>query len=176
MEKVVQSRADYDAFLKKGINPLIDIDFVFDIYLRIDIQKELFGSSVVRANQKYYEYCWKHKPHFCEECGRPLTFYSATFISHILSRGANPEKAHDPRNSNILCAVHHAQWESPIKRVTMSIAAKNMFIIEMLKREYNVYTREPVKSYKTNEDRHETNLRCKRGKHSKQNRGTERNR
>ena len=54
---------------------------------------------------------WESKPHWCEECGKPLQGYSAAYISHILTKGAHTEVRYDPLNSNILCMKHHNKWE-----------------------------------------------------------------
>lgn len=80
---------------------------------------------------------WENKPHYCEECMRPLAEYSAVYVSHILTRGANPDMAHDPRNVNILCFRHHAEWENG-EREKMRIWAKNQATIEELKKDYKL--------------------------------------
>ena len=74
-------------------------------------------------------------PHICSETMRPLKQYSATYISHIMTRGAHPEMAHDPRNVNILCFEMHNRWENG-NRSSMRIYAANMLTIEQLKKEY----------------------------------------
>ena len=78
---------------------------------------------------------WANKPHYCEECMRPLAEYSAVYVSHILTRGANPDMAHDARNINILCFKHHSMWENG-DRENMRIFAKNQLTIEELKKDY----------------------------------------
>lgn len=138
----ITERCEYDYCVAHGYEPLIDIkNFQIDIRLRVDIQRELFGHCVFGrgdvpvANQRFYKWVWEHKPHRCEETMRPLYNYSATFISHILARGAFPEMAHDPRNVNVLCWQMHERWEHG-DRERMRIYAGNMRIIEMLKNEY----------------------------------------
>jgi len=104
--------------------------------LRVSIQRELFGEGHTPAeNEKFYRWCWEHKPHICEECMKPLRDYSAVHISHILTKGANPAMAHDPRNVNILCLEHHCAWENG-NRAAMRIYERNQRTIEMLKEEY----------------------------------------
>ena len=66
---------------------------------------------------------------------KPLSQYSAVHVSHILSRGAFPEMAKDPRNFNILCLEHHNQWENG-KRESMRINRYNEMIICLLRRDY----------------------------------------
>lgn len=103
---------------------------------RIELQQRLFGDGhTTEENEKFYRWCWEHLPHRCEECLRPLNEYSAVYVSHILTRGAHPEIAHDPRNINILCLKHHNQWENGERR-SMRIWLKNQQTIEQLKREY----------------------------------------
>lgn len=132
----VTNRADYDYCREQGFEPLTDERFELDHKLRIEIQNELFGTgNSEEQNLKFYKWVWQHKPHRCEECMRPLDNYSATFISHILSRGSSPELAYDARNTNILCFKHHSQWENG-DRESMRINEKNQITIQQLKDEY----------------------------------------
>ena len=134
---MIDSRELYDFVRSRGYEPLIDKRFTMSIGLRIEVQRELFGSGHTPSeNEKFYRWCWEHNPHICEETMRPLRAYSATFISHILTRGAHPEMAHDPRNVNILCLAAHNQWENG-NREDMRIYQKNLRTIELLKSEYN---------------------------------------
>lgn len=133
---VIDTREQYDLCRAHGIEPLIDRRFAMEIRLRVSIQRELFGRGhTPEENEKFYRWCWEHKPHICEECMRPLHHYSATYVSHILTRGAHPEMAHDPRNVNILCFDHHSTWENG-SRENMRIYRSNVFTIEQLKKEY----------------------------------------
>lgn len=138
---VITERYEYDYCLSKGYEPLIDTRFSLDIRLRVAIQRELFGHCVFGrgdvpvANQRFYKWVWEQKPHRCEETMRPLPYYSATFVSHILARGAYPEMAHDPRNVNILCAGMHEMWEHG-RRDRMRIYPGNVRLIQLLKNEY----------------------------------------
>lgn len=133
---VIDTREMYDYCKMRGYEPLIDRRFAMDIHLRVTIQRELFGLGHTPAeNEKFYRWCWDHKRHICEETMRPLRQYSATYVSHILTRGAHPEMAHDPRNVNILSFEQHSRWENG-KRENMRIFASNQLIIEQLKKEY----------------------------------------
>lgn len=135
---VIDTRELYDYARSRGYEPLTDKRFVLDINLRVSIQRALFGSGHTPAeNERFYRWCWEHKPHICEECMRPLREYSATFVSHILTKGAHPEMAHDCRNINILCFNCHNRWEHANTRFGMRIELSNQRIIEELKREYN---------------------------------------
>lgn len=132
----IDTRADYDYCVSQGFEPLIDRRFKMAIGLRVSVQRKMFGTGHTPAeNEKFYQWCWAHNVTICEECMKPLRQYSATFVSHILTRGAYPEMAHDPRNVNILCFDHHNTWENG-NRESMRIYAKNQITIDLLKSEY----------------------------------------
>ena len=133
----ITTRAEYDLCKAHGFEPLLGLKlFPMDIRLRVAIQRELFGTGhTPQENERFYRFCWDHYPHQCAETMRPLRKYSATYVSHILTRGAHPEMAHDPRNVNILCFEMHNRWENG-DRKNMRIFAGNQVIIEQLKREY----------------------------------------
>ena len=137
MEPVtITTRAEYDLCKAHGLEPLVDRRFAMDIRLRVEIQQEIFGTGhTPQENERFYRFCWEHYPHQCAETMRPLKQYSATYVSHILTRGAHPEMAHDPRNVNILCFEQHNRWENGDRR-NMRIFAGNQIIIEQLKQEY----------------------------------------
>lgn len=139
MEPVcIATRAEYELCKARGYEPLVDRRFAMEIRLRVAIQRELFGTGhTPEENEKFYRWCWDHYPHYCAECMRPLTQYSATYVSHIMTRGAHPETAHDCRNVNILCFSHHSVWESG-NRKNMRIYAINQLTIEQLKAEYQL--------------------------------------
>ena len=131
------TRQEYDYCVSRGIEPLIDPRFPMDHSLRVLIQKEKFGEGHTPAeNERFYRFCWKIYPHHCEECLKPLNEFSATYVSHILSRGAHPEMAHDPRNINILCFDHHNRWEHATTRKDMRIYRSNVERVRKLKKEY----------------------------------------
>lgn len=133
---LIDTREQYDYCRAHGIEPLIDCRFAMEIRLRVEIQRELFGKGhTPEENEKFYKWCWNHMPHRCEECMKPLNEYSAVFVSHILTRGAHPEAAHDPRNVNILCFRHHSIWENG-SRENMHIFWGNQLRIEQIKNEY----------------------------------------
>ena len=136
---VITTREEYDMAVKHGLEPLIDRCYgriVMDIHLRVAIQRELFGTGHTPAeNERFYRWCWEHYPHICEETMRPLRQYSAVYVSHILTRGAHPEMAHDPRNVNILSFEAHNKWENGDRR-SMRIYRGNVMKAEKLKREY----------------------------------------
>ncbi len=109
---------------------------------RVEIQHALFGTGhTPEENERFYRWCWKMKPHYCEECMRPLHWYSAVHVSHILTRGAHPDLAHDPRNINILCLSCHNRWENGY-REGMRIYEGNKARAERLKKEYYINTKE----------------------------------
>ena len=113
--------------------------FAMDIRLRVEIQRELFGhcvfgrgANIMAANERFFRWVWDNKPHQCEETLRPLQSYSAVYCSHILTRGAHPEIAHDPRNINILTFESHNRWENG-DRENMRIYPGNVRMIELMK-------------------------------------------
>lgn len=133
---LIDTREQYDLCKAHGIEPLVDRRFTMEIRLRVSIQRELFGTGHTPAeNERFYRFCWDHYPHICAECMRPLRQYSATYVSHIMTRGAHPETAHDCRNVNILCFSHHSVWENGDRR-NMRIYPGNVRTVEQLKREY----------------------------------------
>lgn len=133
---VIDTRELYDYARKRGYEPLIDRRFAMEIHLRVSIQRELFGRGhTPEENERFYRWCWEHYPHICSETMRPLRQYSATYISHILTRGAHPEMAHDPRNVNILSFEMHNRWENG-DRQNMRIYQMNQLTIKKLINEY----------------------------------------
>lgn len=140
MEQIwIDTREGYDYARSRGYEPLVDRRFRLEIGLRVSIQRELFGKGHSPAeNERFYRWCWEHYPHQCEETMRPLHSYSAVHISHILTRGAHPEAAHDPRNVNILCLQAHNKWENG-RREEMRIWAGNCRRIAEIKDDYAIF-------------------------------------
>lgn len=139
MKTEVNTMEEYDALLKRGIDALSDSRYHMEINLRRRIQKEKFGKNDDEGNAKFYHYCLTHFPMVCENCGKPIRYPWATNVSHILTRGAHPEMAHDPRNISILCAQCHELYEHSTTRdqLRMWYVEKTERIKEELKREYN---------------------------------------
>lgn len=133
----ISCRAEYERYLSKGADPMArPYMFEIDHKLRTILQGERFGGNDAEGNEKFYKFCLFYKPMVCEECGKPITHPSATNVSHILTRGAHPEMAHDFRNINILCFEHHQMWEHATTRTKMRIYKKNQQTIEKLMEEY----------------------------------------
>lgn len=131
----INTRKDYEMAKGYGFEPLVDNRFELEHNLRVEIQKELWPDHTPGSNERFYKFCWTHKKHICEECMKPLKAYSAVHVSHILTRGAYPEMAHDCRNVNILCLDCHNRWENK-DRENMRIYGVNEYTIEQLKDEY----------------------------------------
>lgn len=138
----ITERFEYDLCIERGFNPLLDINhFSIDIQLRIKIQNELFGKAIIGkkdvliSNERFFRWVWDNKAHICEETMKKLSDYSAVYCSHILTRGAFPEIAHDPRNINILCFDSHNKWENG-NRTQMRIYPNNLRIINIIKNDY----------------------------------------
>ena len=144
MNKILlETQPEYDLVKSRGYEPLLPNKyFRLDIKLREQIQKRLFGhcvigrGNVMSANERFFRWIWEHKPHYCEECMKPLKGYSAVYCSHIITRGSHPEMAHDPRNINILCFEHHNQWENG-NRKRMRIYPGNLKTINELTKDYD---------------------------------------
>lgn len=133
----------YGYYREKGYYPLSQwTKFLVNHDLRLEIQNYLFGKSelgkgeVLIANQKYYEYAYCCSLKVCQECCAPIHNYSSVHVSHILSRGAHSDLAHDLRNYNLLCGKHHNVWENGYRK-GMKIYKTNQIIIEELKSEYS---------------------------------------
>lgn len=142
---LIKTEEEYNMVVSSGYQPLLNNRFfLLDIDLRETLQKRIFGHcaigrgrDIMAANDRFFHWVWEHKPHYCEECMKPLHDYSAVYCSHILTRGAHPEMAHDPRNINILCFRHHNQWENGDKK-SMRIYPGNRRIINELLEDYNI--------------------------------------
>ena len=134
---IIKDREAYESALKRGFNPLCEDAWRLPmaIDLRREIQREMFGKHNAQGNARFYKYIIDHKPHVCEECGRPIRYPSAINVSHILSRGAHPELSFDPRDVNMLCWECHQKWENG-NRQEMLIYENNQRIINQLKKEY----------------------------------------
>lgn len=86
-----------------------------------------FYKNIWQKNEDFDGYC------YCEECGLPLE-YSASFVSHNLSRGAHPEPFFrwNENNVSILCIDHHRQWEVGNRKEMKIYPAKKSIMDSML--------------------------------------------
>lgn len=141
----IKTVEEYNEAKKLGRQPLMNLAVVMPIDLRkMLIADEITHSYLSRAdnipaaNQRFYKWVWKNKGHFCEESGIELFDFRSEYISHILSRGAFPELAYDPRNTNILTRENHSKWENNLINPGMRIYGKNIMIIEMLLKDYGI--------------------------------------
>lgn len=135
MRVKISTREEYEMCRSRGIEPLTHRSFEIDHKLRVRLQKEFFGKNDAEGNEKFYKFCLATKTMVCEECGKPILHPGAVNVSHILTRGAHPDLAHDPRNINILCFAHHQMWENG-DRKSMRIYPINERKINKLKKEY----------------------------------------
>lgn len=110
--------AIYDQIKRSGIEPLIMPElFSFENSTRVAIIKRMFQNQSKQNDLRFYKWVWDIKPHWCENCGKPLQEFSPAFISHIKTRGAHTELRYDPMNTNTLCFDCHNKWEfAPIER------------------------------------------------------------
>ncbi len=111
-------------------HPLIDERMQIDFAVRFAYQELLF-----KTDEQFYKWNYDHRPHVCEECHAPLRNYSAVWCSHIISRGERNDMRMDCRNANLLCWLHHQQWESETKFI-MQIYPRNAITITTLYGEY----------------------------------------
>lgn len=135
---IIKTREEYEALKARGHDALFWLDALqLDPALRVEIQQEIFGKgNTQKSNQKFYRLAWNRKDwHKCEECMTKLPEYSATFVSHMLSRGAHPESAYDLRNYNILCPKCHARWENG-DRENMKIWQRNNARMRVILKDY----------------------------------------
>ena len=132
---MIASFEEYDYCVSRGYEPLLDARLPMEHVFRSEVQKALFGKNKMRDNAKFYKWCLAKMPHICEECGKPIEKAWSGNVSHILTRGAYPEMAHDPRNVNILCLNCHRRWENGDRR-NMRIWERNERTIKALKEEY----------------------------------------
>jgi hypothetical protein len=103
-------------------------------------ESEQKNISIAKKDHAFYLQAWSHHADSrgmcrCEECGEWLR-YSASHVSHNLSRGAHPGLRHHMDNITILCLMHHQQWEDSHKRKRMRIYLKKLEVMERLKREH----------------------------------------
>lgn len=140
----ITTREEYEKLKARGYDTLFWNDSLqLAPALRVEIQQEIFGKgNHQKSNQKFYRLAWNRKDtHKCEECMRPLPEYSATFISHMLSRGAHPEAAYDLRNYNILCPDCHHRWENG-DRENMKIWQRNNCRMKKILKDYEKVKRQ----------------------------------
>lgn len=132
----IATREEFFYLKERGYEPLtgylakIKTRIVIPNQLRRELQQEQF-----KTIESFYRFCFAISPQFCEETGQKLQYYSAAFVSHILSRGAHPAIAKDPRNVNVLSKPQHDVWEFGLRK-TMKIWPSNELKTEQLKIEY----------------------------------------
>ena len=131
----IESIEEYKTIRRGQFEPLLMTQiFEISIPLRRAIISMMFPVTSPNMDSKYYHWMWEIKPHWCEECGKPLQGYSAAYVSHILTKGAHTEIRYDPLNSNILCMEHHNRWEyAPLSE------KKKMFVFWENKKRLNYY-------------------------------------
>lgn len=101
------------------------------------VEKPAVKKRLAEKDVEFYKRMWDKNKNWkggclCEECDKYLSAYSAVYVSHIISKGAETRLRYDDRNVNILCHEHHSQWETG-NRETMRIFEKNQQTIALLK-------------------------------------------
>jgi len=135
MSHLIESRVEIDYLTENDFCPFFYPEFEILPALRKAYLKELFRANTQRNNVKFYRWVWRHYPleHKCEECFRPLYEYSATFVSHIITKANAPHIAYEPMNTNLLCGQCHHNWDGRKEtREKMRIFPSNQLRIEWL--------------------------------------------
>lgn len=141
--QLIETLDQYFDEVNKGYNPLFQwTRFAIKFDLRKEIQESIFGKiggsgSVVKANDKYYHWCYENKLQICEECVKPLQQYWSGYVSHIITRGGAPEMAHDPRNSRLLCHKCHTAAEHEHTHRELKIYPIDEILTNILRHEYS---------------------------------------
>jgi hypothetical protein len=144
----IATKEEFFYCLNYNINPLFWNRIIkVNITLRIELQNEIFKPhlGIEQANNRYYQYCYENSLKVCVNCGMPSNYLKndeeitqiAKNVSHIITRGSNPNMAFDLRNHNILCFKCHSKWESE-KNKEMLIYYDNKVIIKELREDYNL--------------------------------------
>lgn len=131
----IKSIHDYNKYKNGIIEPLI-LPFLFNINKSVREQIiSLFGKQSPQNDVNFYKWVWSLKPHWCENCGKPLKNYWAGNISHIQTKGAWTEYRYDPLNTNILCLNCHNNWEysNEEKKKEMYVYWKNKQVYELFR-------------------------------------------
>ncbi|NCU26216.1 hypothetical protein EOM86_05770 [Candidatus Nomurabacteria bacterium] len=101
------------------------------------------GRVIFSKDDKYYEAIWESRSHYCEECGIYLgddlrdssgRIAQRWRFSHILPKGRYPKLRHHMMNMNLLCLIHHEQWENGDQKA-MKIYEPNQILIEKMRNE-----------------------------------------
>jgi len=88
---------------------------------------------MIQKDEDLYEKVFNSKPHFCEECGLPLSdqfrdedgrVIARWQYSHVIPKSIAPQLRHKVENINRLCLKHHEMWENGDKQ-SMKIYEKN---------------------------------------------------
>lgn len=83
----------------------------------------------------FYKFVWKHREHFCEECGKELRELKRDHMHHLLPKrngaGGYPYFRHEEMNIALLCWNCHQAAESAISYPKM----KNFSIWEGIKKQ-----------------------------------------
>lgn len=94
--------------------------------------------ATIKLDELFYVRVWDLFPHICSECECGLgDVLSKSFVSHILTKGANNVFRHDLRNVLLLCFSCHQVYEFG-DRKGMKIWVFCLSIINMLKLEYSL--------------------------------------
>ena len=91
----------------------------------------------------FYKIIWNMRPHICIECKLVLNDFSATYISHIVSKGSHSNLRFNLDNVQVLCASCHRRYETG-DREGMRTAKATKEIYDRLKTLSNNKTDKPM--------------------------------
>lgn len=81
--------------------------------------------SISDVDERFYEFVWKHRDHFCAECGATLKEIKRDYFHHILPKrkgaGGFPYFRHEDMNIILLCWSCHQKAESAISYPKMKV-------------------------------------------------------
>lgn len=70
--------------------------------------------GLVDKDTRFYQFVWKHREHFCEECGKEIHECKPMYMHHVLPKSRYKYFRHEVRNIAILCYGCHGKAESAI--------------------------------------------------------------
>lgn len=93
------------------------------------------GNKNAKANMEFYQKCWNHYPHICQNCGKVLQNFSPSFCAHLLTKAAFPRIRYNVDNVVILCLPCHDTLDCR-KKTEMKIWGELEQRIEKLRSDY----------------------------------------
>lgn len=101
-------------------------------------EQKVKTQSIHDKDQKFYEFIWKKREHFCEECGKEIKECRPIFFHHLLPKAKFKYFRHDERNIAILCYTCHGKAESAMSYSKMKMHERFERIKEKLLEEVGI--------------------------------------